>query len=116
VRRADDQDRDVAKARTEERAWLYTAWHGFDDGIKLVGVSEEASRWQKIGDGEPFVIRFFPDGTVQKAVAIRIESQDLDVKRENRTMTVLLNGLTAESWTEDGDGELPQKRDAREFP
>ena len=78
-------------------------------------MSEEAGRWQKVGDQEPFVIRFFPDGTAQKAVAVRVESNELDVRRENRTMTVLLNGLTAEASVETGDAELPQKREAREF-
>jgi prepilin-type N-terminal cleavage/methylation domain-containing protein len=112
----EEHRRQEAEARGRERQWLYTVWHPLSSGIKLVGYSEEAKRWQKLSESEPYTISYRPDGSVQKAFALRLESMDLDVKREDRTMTVLVNGLTSAASAVDGPAELPEKRDSRDFP
>jgi prepilin-type N-terminal cleavage/methylation domain-containing protein len=114
---AEDADRrkEAIAERGRERQWLASTWHALEAGVRFVGVSEEASRWRKIPEQEGFEVYFLPDGGVQKAFAVRIESQDMEVAKEHRTMTILMNGLTSESSVEDGEVELPQKREAREF-
>lgn len=103
----DQQDR--RDARKQEREWLYTTWHPCQDGIKIAGISERRDVWQKIQDGgKVHEIRFFSDGTCETGVAVRLESLDLDVAKEYKTITVILNGLTSEaSWLE-GEQELPE--------
>jgi prepilin-type N-terminal cleavage/methylation domain-containing protein len=108
--------REVAAERGRERQWLHTTWYGLPKEVKFTGYSEEAKRWQKLNEAEPYSISFHPDGSVQKAFALRIESSDLDVRREERTMTILMNGLTAASTAVEGEAELPQKRESRDFP
>jgi hypothetical protein len=112
----DTARRDVAKARGVERQWLHTTWHPLPKGVRLAGYSEEAKRWQKLSEGAPYSISFFPDGSVQKAFALRLESTDLEGKKESRSLTVLMNGLTATASAADGSAELPEKREPRDFP
>jgi hypothetical protein len=108
--------RDNLKERARERQWLHTTWHPLPKGVRFSGVSEEAKRWQKLNESEPYSISFQPDGSVQKAFALRIESLDLEGKKEHRSITVLMNGLTAAASMGDGMAELPVKREPRDFP
>ena len=108
--------RDNLEERKRERQWLHTTWHPLPKNVRFSGVSEEAKRWQKLSESEPYSITFRPDGSVQKAFALRLESLDLEGKKEARSMTVLVNGLTAAATVGDGTAELPQKREPRDFP
>jgi prepilin-type N-terminal cleavage/methylation domain-containing protein len=110
-----EKRRETMVARAREREWITLPWRAFDAGLRVTGVSEAAGQWNKIQESEPYEIWFLPDGTVQKGFAVRVESLDLEVPRERRTMTIIMNGLTAESSVEEGDAELPQKLDARDF-
>lgn len=107
---------DLARRRSEEREWLYTPWHAAGDGVKIVGVSERKDSWRKLGEGgRPFAIRYFPDGNVETGAAIRLESMDLDVQREYRTATVIVNALTSEPHWEEGEHDLKEARPAQDF-
>jgi hypothetical protein len=108
--------RDMEEQRRRERQWLHTTWTPLPKGVRIVGYSEEAKRWEKLSDTQPYSISYLPDGSVQKAFALRLESADLDVKKEARTVTVLVNGLTAAATALDGMAELPEKRESRDFP
>ena len=100
---------DQQRARRQEREWLYTDWHPCQPGVKITGVSERRQVWKKIQEGgKAHEIRFFSDGTVETGTAIRLESEDLDVQKQYKTITVFINGLTSEpSWSE-GELELPE--------
>jgi prepilin-type N-terminal cleavage/methylation domain-containing protein len=111
----EERQQELRAERGRERQWLHTTWHQLDGGLLISGISEEATRWQKLSDGEPYQVAFRPDGSVQKAFAIRIESQDLGGRREDRSLTVVVNGLTSEATVEDGQKELPRKLDFREI-
>jgi prepilin-type N-terminal cleavage/methylation domain-containing protein len=111
-----EQSRERATSRAEERQWLSTPWHPFPEGVIVAGVSTETNSWDKLGEGDrTFHIRFFADGGVDRAVGIRVECTDLDVRTEDRTVTILLNPLTAEPVSIEGLGEIPRQRDASEF-
>jgi prepilin-type N-terminal cleavage/methylation domain-containing protein len=111
-----DTEQENLRRRQEEREWLYTDWHEVPSGVQVVGVSDEKGVWHKLTDGgKPFVVRYFADGTVEKAVAIRFENEDLDVAKEYRTMTVMVNGLTSEPSVLEGEHELPEQRPASDF-
>jgi hypothetical protein len=113
---AEDDNRERATSRAEERQWLTSSWAAFPDGIIVSGVSLEASVWEKLGEGErTFVVRFFPDGAVERGFGIRVENQDLEVRQEERTVTVTCNPLTAEPGSYEGLRELPKQKDANEF-
>jgi prepilin-type N-terminal cleavage/methylation domain-containing protein len=115
-----DRDRaeqeDVRAARAREREWLYSSWHECQDGVVITGVSESKGSWSKLPEGaRPHPIRFFADGTVETGVAIRLESQDLEVERRYKTITVVINALTSEpSWAE-GLQELPEALPSSNF-
>jgi prepilin-type N-terminal cleavage/methylation domain-containing protein len=117
---ASAEDADVKKqneqARLQERQWLSSEWTEFPEGVKLVGISEEAGRWEKLPERDGYSIVFRADGSVEKACAVRFESEELSTSKENKTVTVLMNGLTAEAWMEQGMAELPEKKEPRDFP
>lgn len=103
--------------RTDEREWITSRWRKLPSGVVWTGISERKGSWRKIEQGSRrnTEIEFLPSGDMAAAVAIRIESEHLEVKEEFRIRTVLLNALTgAGRWLE-GKHELPEARDAREF-
>ena len=46
---------------------------------------------------------------------MRLESQDLDVRVDERSVTVLINPLTSEPSSHEGLRELTKQRDASDF-
>jgi prepilin-type N-terminal cleavage/methylation domain-containing protein len=102
--------------RAREREWLYTPWHKAGDGVKIVGVSDRKDQWKKLSDGgKHFPIRYYSDGNVEKGVAIRIESLNLDVAREYRTATIIVNPLTSEPTWQEGEHDLNEALAADTF-
>lgn len=111
-----DAARERATSRAEERQWLTSQWAPLPDGVVLAGVSLEAGQWEKPGEGErAFTVRFFPDGSVERGFGVRLESEELDVRQEERTITVTMNPLTSEPASYEGLRELPKQREASEF-
>lgn len=111
-----EESRERATSRAEERQWLSTPWNPFPDGVIVAGVSNETNSWDKVGEGDrTFMIRFFPDGGVDRPVGVRVECVDLNVRTEDRTVTILLNALTSEPVSIEGLAEIPRQRDASEF-
>ncbi len=111
------QQEDLRQARTQEREWLYSTWHPLPDGIKIVGVSDRKGQWAKLSDGgKPYQVRFYADGNIEKGIAVRLESEDMeDARREYRTVTVLVNPLTSEPAWREGLHELKEARPASDF-
>lgn len=111
-----EQNRERATSRAEERQWMSTEWSPFPEGVIVSGVSTETNSWDKVGEGErTFQVRFFPDGGVDRPVGVRVECKDLDVRTDDRTVTILLNALTSEPTSAEGLAEIPRQRDASEF-
>ena len=115
------QDRERASerqtSRAQDRQWLVSDWKELPEGVEIAGISLEAGRWERVGDGDrTFQARYFPDGSVEHGFAVRYECMDLDVRTEHRTVTILVNALTAEPVSHEGLHELPKQRDAHEFP
>jgi prepilin-type N-terminal cleavage/methylation domain-containing protein len=106
----DDED-----ARPKEREWVTTAWTRFPSGVVVSGVSEEEGKWRKLRDDRPYNVSFGPDGAVDRAFAIRLMTEDLDVKEEMRTMTVIVNGLTVEAASYEGYAEVSPVREESDF-
>jgi prepilin-type N-terminal cleavage/methylation domain-containing protein len=113
--RDEDEARRLREMRGQERQWLPTPWDTIDEGVRIVAVSEEAGRWEPLREGELFKVSYFPDGSVQRAFGVRLESFDLEGGKEERTITVRVNGLTAEADVTDGYAELPDKKEPHEF-
>lgn len=114
---AEGQEDPLAKARREaEREWAYTEWHPLPKRVTWVGVSEHRGQWQKLNPGgKPYTLRFFASGDVERTVAIKIESEDLETEAEYRVATILVNGLTSEpSWL-NGEQELRESLDDSHF-
>lgn len=102
--------------RAQEREWLYSDWHAVPSGVSIVGISDEKGVWEKLSEGgRPFVLRYFADGGVETGLAVRFESEDLEVAKEYRTMTVFVNSLTAEPSVVEGEHELPEQLPATDF-
>lgn len=110
-----DRGEEREAPRSEEREWLYTDWHELADGVKYVGVSERSDHWMKLSEDHPYAVGFGPDGGVEKGFAVRLESVDLEVRPEHRTITVIVNPLTAEASAADGLAEVPPQRDENEL-
>jgi prepilin-type N-terminal cleavage/methylation domain-containing protein len=104
----DDEER-------EERTWLTGLWRALPDDLHFAGISERAKDWQNLKESDPYVVAFRADGSVHRAVAFRIESRELEVRQEYRTVTVVVNPLTSEVTFHEGFEELPVKREAHEF-
>ena len=103
-------------ARARDREWLYSAWHASPRGVEIEGVSTQKGSWSRVGSGgKPIPIRFNPDGTIENAVAVRIENKDMETDREYRTITVIVNGLTSEASWQNGLAELPESLPASNF-
>ena len=103
--------------RSAEREWVYTPWKALPKGIVWNGVSVARGQWKKLNPGgKPYSIKFYASGDVERAFAIRIESEDLEeVDDEYRIATIMVNGLTSEpSWME-GLGELREALDGSHF-
>ena len=102
--------------RSREREWVYTDWHELQSGVDFAGVSERAGSWQQLSaGGKPYPIRFGADGNIGRGVAIRLESQDLEVKKEFKIITIVVNPLTSEPSWMDGEHELRKARPASDF-
>lgn len=107
-----DEERD----RPDQLEWLETMWHELSGGVVYAGISERYGQWAKVSRDRPYIISFTPDGGVEKGFAIRVVSEDLDnVKKENRTITIKVNPLTAEASSMDGLAEMAQTREENEF-
>ncbi len=107
--------RRLEDARERERLDLWTDWIPLPDGIELVGVSKARGEWRKPNAERPIEIGFTADGNVEGPVAIRIEMVDLDVRREFRTATILVNALTSLATWSEGEHDVEAKRPAAEF-
>jgi hypothetical protein len=103
------------KRDDEEEEILYTGWHPLEDGVEYAGVSEQENRWDSFREDQPYAVTFGPDGSVDRGFAVRIETDDLDVKREYRTITVMVNPLTTQSSIHDGLAEVPPLLEENEF-
>lgn len=101
--------------RPEEREWIETNWARLPRSVDIEGVSEEQDSWKRIRDDRPFSVVFGPDGGVENAFAVRLKSDALDVKEEDRSVTVVVNGLTAEAMAYDGYAEVAPLREESDF-
>ena len=111
-----DQDiEEEERARPREREWLNTTWHELADGCQFVGFSERADHWVKMRDDQTYIVGFEPDGSVEKGFGVRIISEDLEISPEDRTITIVVNPLTAEAQAQDGYQEIPISREENEF-
>lgn len=111
-----ERQRERVTSRAQDRQWMYSDWRPLPDGIVVSGVSTEAGQWEKLGEGDrSFQVKFLADGSVERAVAVRLENMDLEVKPEFRTVTVMVNALSSEAASYEGLKELPRQRDANEF-
>ena len=114
----DDDDREERTTVDEE--WVEAPWFDLSGGVEFAGISEEADSWKKLKEDRPYSVTFGPDGGVEKGFAIRLMSVDLaddnKVKKENYTITILVNALTAEASAHSGLLEMPTQRDENDFP
>ena len=99
----------------EEEETLYTPWHRLQNGVMFAGVSEAEDNWFKMREGHPLLVTFSPDGTIDRGFAIRITTDDLDVKTEYKTITIMVNALTTQPSIHDGLAELPPLLEEHEF-
>jgi prepilin-type N-terminal cleavage/methylation domain-containing protein len=110
------QDDDPESRRDQEREWLFTPWHECQEGVVIAGVSEKKDIWKKLNEGgRSSEVRFFADGDVENGIAVRFESEDLEVERRYKTVTVMVNPLTSEPSWEDGEQDLNESRPASDF-
>ena len=110
------EDAEEETTRPREQEWLTTRWKRLGDGLEFTGVSERAGHWVKIREDQPYSVAFGPDGSVEKGFAVRIISEDLEIRKEDRTITITVNPLTAEPQAYEGYKDVPQSREANEFP
>ncbi len=101
--------------RPREREWVTTYWSELPQGVTISGISERGDSWSEPQEDEPYSVTFGPDGGVEKGFAIRVEAEDLEVDQEDRTITIIVNALTAEAATYDGYREVPKQREEHEF-
>jgi prepilin-type N-terminal cleavage/methylation domain-containing protein len=111
----DEGRKDEPERRPAEQEWLETDWHLLPDGVTFAGVSQKEGQWENLREDQPYAVTFGSDGSVDAAFAIRVENDDMDVRKEFRTITVLVNPLTAEANALDGLVEMPPQRDENEF-
>jgi type II secretory pathway pseudopilin PulG len=101
----------------EEEETLFTEWHENEDGVEFKGVSLSGNQWEELRQDRPFVVSFHPDGSVDTWFAVRVEAVGLEkVGREERTITLVVNGLTTQASVYDGYAEVPEQLDEHEFP
>ncbi|MDJ0974861.1 MAG: type II secretion system protein [Planctomycetota bacterium] len=114
--RDDDATEAQERARSREREWLYTEWRPLPDDIEWAGVSERKDAWRPISQGgKAYSIHFDAGGNTDQSIAIRIKSVALDVSEEDRTITIVLNGLTSEASWVDGKHEIRESLDQAAF-
>lgn len=107
-----EEDRPVR--RTEE-AWIESSWYPMPDGVVLEGFSTTAGEWIRTNPrGDPVEVSFHPDGSVRPACAVRLTCIDLPPGAA-RTLTVVVNPLTAAASIAEGEGDLPKSRDPSDF-
>ncbi len=100
--------------RTEEE-WIESSWYPLPDGIVLEGFSTTAGEWIRSNPrGDPVEVSFHPDGSVRPACALRITCVDLPAGAA-RTVTIVVNPLTAAASFNEGEGDLPRSRDPSDF-
>lgn len=102
-------------SRSQEREWITTYWTDLPKGVTVSGVSELGESWAELRDDVPYSVTFGPDGGVEKGFAVRLEADDLEVSKEMRTITIVVNPLTAEAASYDGYREIPKQREEHEF-
>jgi hypothetical protein len=105
------------RRRDEEDETLFTEWHENEDGVQFMGMSLSGGHWSEIRVDRPFSVSFHPDGSIDTGFAVRVEAVALEkVRKEDRTMTLVVNGLTTQASVHDGYAEVPQQLDEGEFP
>ncbi len=119
-RTAQDPDAERKERVEVDEEWVEAPWFNLSGGVEFAGVSEEAEAWKKLKENRPYSVIFSPDGGVEKGFAVRLMSVDLaddrKVKKENYTITILVNALTAEASAHTGLLEMPTQRDENDFP
>ena len=110
-----DGNTDDESPRPQEREWVTTYWTELPRGVVISGISERGESWAEPSDDEPYSVEFGPDGSVERGFAVRLEAEDLEVDKEDRTITILVNALTAEAGSHDGYMEVPKQREEHEF-
>lgn len=99
-----------------EEAWIFSQWRPLPDGVVIEGFSVTSGEWLRSNPrGEPVEVTFHPDGSVRPVCAIRLVNVDLP-SRASRTLTVMVNALTAVAYIVEGEAELPRSRDPSDFP
>lgn len=106
---------EAERERPAEREWIELPWTELPRGVVFAGVSEREGQWQTLREERPYRVTFAPDGSVEKGFALRIRSEDLETREADRTVTVLVNGLTVEAQAMDGEAEMPPQREENEF-
>ena len=105
-----------ALSATEEREWITTPWRRLPTGVLWGGISERNGSWQKITPGGRTIeVQYLASGDVAGPVAIRLESEDLEVKDEYKFRTILVNALTSKPYWKTGKLELKESLDAGQF-
>lgn len=119
-RTARDPDAEEEERVAVDEEWVEAPWFNLSGGVEFAGVSEEADTWKKLKADQLYSVIFGPDGGVEKGFAIRLMSEDLaednKVKKENYTITIFVNALTAEASAHSGLLEMPTQRDDNDFP
>ena len=108
-------NQELAQAREREREWRTTSWSKLPDSVDIVGLSESRGNWQRASEDRVFAVGFTAAGNVDRPVAIRLENEQLEVRREYRTITVEINPMTSVASWREGLHELRPKRPASDF-
>ncbi len=113
---SETEDEKTTLRASEEREWIHTQWQNLPRGVIWAGYSERNGSWQKITPGGRVVeVHYLASGDIDRPTAIRIESEDLDVKDEFKFRTVLVNALTSKPHWKTGKMELKESLDASQF-
>ncbi len=87
---SESEEEKSALSATQEREWITTQWRALPRGVLWGGISERNGSWQKITPGGRTIeVQYLASGDVAGPVAIRLESEDLDVKDEYKFRTIL---------------------------
>jgi prepilin-type N-terminal cleavage/methylation domain-containing protein len=113
---SESEDERTTVRATEEREWITTQWRRLPRGVLWGGFSERNGSWQKItAGGRTIEVHYLASGDVAGPVAIRLESDDLDVKDEFKFRTLMINALTSKPYWKTGKLELKESLDASQF-
>lgn len=114
LREEGETEPDQPRRRSDE-AWIESSWYALPDGVVLEGFSTTAGEWIRTNPrGDPVEVSFHPDGSVRPACALRITCIDLP-QGAARTLTIVVNPLTAAASYTEGEGDLPKSRDPSDF-